>query len=463
MALVIGVAVARTSHGAVLLTDLAAIATPVLAALAGVARRWRRAWLPLLVVPPLYGIAWMWPGSLLGDAAGVALIAGACLAVTGVVAGLAPPRWTAVGLVLLVVLDCLLVWGDRQVGPATIALQSATPLSLFGHPLPSLQQAQFGSMQLGWLDLAAPALLGLIVRRRVAACLATAVGAGLWDLLFFVTPTIAATPPVLAGLAAGRVERRRMGRRAPAAGAVVIFLVALAGIALPPPSSLNARATRLPLAGKVVAIDPGHNPNNWKHVDEIDKPVPAGGFLKACDTTGTESADGYTEAAFNFDVATRLARALKAAGATVVLTRTAHTPWGPCINQRAEIGNRAHAEAAISIHADGGPQGGRGFEVIYPPNTGITRRIATASKRLAVDVRNAYAAGTGMSPATYVGHDGLDVRRDLGGLNLSTVPKVFLEAGNMHNAADAALLENPAFRQRTAVALAHGLETFLLG
>jgi len=89
---------------------------------------------------------------------------------------------------------------------------------------------------------------------------------------------------------------------------------------------LAERACRWSTAGgKVVAIDPGHNPNNWKHLAEIDTSVPAGGFLKACDTTGTESADGYTEAAFNVDVATRLAHILKAAGATVGLTRTAHT------------------------------------------------------------------------------------------------------------------------------------------
>jgi len=227
--------------------------------------------------------------------------------------------------------------------------------------------------------------------------------------------------------------------------------------------ALGAHAGGLPLAGKVVAIDPGHNPNNWKHVAQIDKLVPASGFLKACDTTGTESANGYTEAAFNFDVATRLAHILEAAGATVVLTRTAHTPWGPCINQRAAIGNRAHADAAISIHADGAAQDGRGFDVIYPPDAGVTRRIAVASKRLAVDVRNAYAADTAMPPATYVGRDGLDVRTDLGGLNLSTVPKVFIESGNMHNRTDAALLESPAFRQRAANALARGLEKFLLG
>ena len=245
--------------------------------------------------------------------------------------------------------------------------------------------------------------------------------------------------------------------------AAVGLLAGMAGLALVLPSPVSAHGGNPPLAGKVVAIDPGHNPNNWKHLEQIGKLVPAGGFLKQCDTTGTESANGYTEAAFNFDVATRLARVLKAAGATVVLTRTAHTPWGPCINQRAAIGNRAHADAAISIHADGAPEDGRGFDVIYPPDTGITRRIATASKRLAVDVRNAYAADTAMPPATYVGHDGLDVRTDLGGLNLSTVPKVFIETGNMHNPTDAALLESAAFRQRAANALARGLEKFLLG
>jgi hypothetical protein len=205
-ALVAGVAIARASDGATFLGDLAAIATPVLAAFAGVARRRRRAWVPALLVPPLYVVAWLLPGRLVGQAAGVVLIAGACLAVTAVVADLAPARWLAVGLVLLVALDTFLVWGNRQVGPAAEALQSVTPFALLGHPLPSLQQVQFGSAQMGWLDLAAPALLGLIVERRVAAFVATGVAAGLWDLLFFVTAIVAATPPVLAGLVAGRLR-----------------------------------------------------------------------------------------------------------------------------------------------------------------------------------------------------------------------------------------------------------------
>jgi N-acetylmuramoyl-L-alanine amidase len=217
-----------------------------------------------------------------------------------------------------------------------------------------------------------------------------------------------------------------------------------------------------PLAGKTVAIDPGHNGANYLHTAEINRLVNAGTLYKPCDTTGTATADGYTEAAYNLDVAMRLARRLRAEGARVVLTRTTNGGWGPCITARAAIGNRAHADAAISIHADGGPANGRGFHVIYPPPIPhLTEDIAAASKRLALTVRDAFAVGTGEPYATYVGQDGLDVRSDLGGLNLSDVPKVFIETGNMRNATDARRLESPAYRQREAEALAAGITAFL--
>ena len=52
-------------------------------------------------------------------------------------------------------------------------------------------------------------------------------------------------------------------------------------------------------------------------------------------------------------------------------------------------------------------------------------------------------------------------RDDLGGLNLSTVPKVLLEVGNMRNRSDARQLESPAFRARLARALDRALATFV--
>ena len=224
-------------------------------------------------------------------------------------------------------------------------------------------------------------------------------------------------------------------------------------------ASLTAR----PLAGQVIALDPGHNGANWSHPAIINRLVNVLTEWKACDTAGAQTDAGYAEHAFTFDVATRLARLLRAEGATVVLTRHNDHGVGPCVTQRAAIGNRAHADAAISIHADGGPPTGTGFEVISPGRIAGApdAPVIGSSGRLAVDIRNAYHRITGEPYSDYVGRRGLDVRTDLGGLNLSRVPKVFIECGNMPNAADAARLTSPRFRERIAVALAAGFTAFL--
>ena len=119
---------------------------------------------------------------------------------------------------------------------------------------------------------------------------------------------------------------------------------------------------------------------------------------------------------------------------------------------------------AISIHGDGGPANGRGYMANVPANiAGYTDDIYAASHRLGVDIAQAFGAGTGMPPSTYYCCNGLIERSDFGGLNLSDVPKILFETGNMRNATDAALFKDPAFRQREAEALAAGLAAFLAG
>ena len=78
---------------------------------------------------------------------------------------------------------------------------------------------------------------------------------------------------------------------------------------------------QLPLAGRVVGIDPGHNGLNYTAPQIIDQPVWNGQEDEACDTTGTATDSGYTEAQFNFNVATYLQADLVAEGAEVVMTR----------------------------------------------------------------------------------------------------------------------------------------------
>jgi len=117
------------------------------------------------------------------------------------------------------------------------------------------------------------------------------------------------------------------------------------------------------LSGKVVAVDPGHNGGNFAAASVIGKLIWNGRETETCDTTGAQTDGGYTEAQFNWDVAVYLTADLRAEGATVALTRTSNTGVGPCVTERAAIGNQVHANAAISIHADGGPPGGRGRSV----------------------------------------------------------------------------------------------------
>jgi N-acetylmuramoyl-L-alanine amidase len=219
-----------------------------------------------------------------------------------------------------------------------------------------------------------------------------------------------------------------------------------------------------PVRGAVIVLDPGHNGGNAGHPAEIGRLVDVVTQRKACDTTGTQTVSGYPEWAFTLDVARRMATLLTAAGARVVLTRTSNEGWGPCITERAAIGNRSGAAAALSIHADGGPVSGRGFHVIKPALvSGHNDAIIAPSARLGALVRSAYRDGTGLPFATYAGVAGTSVRNDLGGLNLSRVPKVFIECGNMRNAADAALLSDSNFRQRIARALTAGMTRFLRG
>ncbi|MCM2388734.1 N-acetylmuramoyl-L-alanine amidase [Streptomyces albipurpureus] len=235
----------------------------------------------------------------------------------------------------------------------------------------------------------------------------------------------------------------------------------------PHPSRSSGAGTDGPLAGKVIVIDPGHNPGNFQHTAEINRLVDAGTHRKECDTTGTATNAGYTEAAFTRDVSVRLRALLERRGAKVSFTHDGERPFGPCVDERARFGNNARADAVISVHADGSARGNRGFHMILPglvtAGTADTRRIVGPSRELGEHIAAGFARSTGSEPSNYVGEGtGLHVRKDLGGLNLSTVPKVFIECGNMRDPEDADLLTNPRWRQRAAHGMAAGLQSFLV-
>jgi len=235
----------------------------------------------------------------------------------------------------------------------------------------------------------------------------------------------------------------------------VLPMAAAGGPARFPPTATGI------LNGKVVVVDPGHNGGNAAAPSVINRLIWNGRETEACDTTGTQTDSGYTEAEFNWNVARYLTADLRAEGATVVLTRTSNTGVGPCVTERAAIGNEARGSAAVSIHADGGPPDGRGFAILEPVADGINNSIVGPSAVLGADLRAAFGKGTGEPVSSYDGVDGIQPRDDLAGINLSKVPKVFIECANMRNAADAALVTSPRWQARAARAIAAGLTAFL--
>lgn len=230
------------------------------------------------------------------------------------------------------------------------------------------------------------------------------------------------------------------------------------------PVALPARATPQPLAGTYVVIDAGHQLGNHNFPRRINALVPAGGFKKACNTTGTATNGGFPEATFNFRVAVLLQRRLERAGAEVRMTRTANSQqlWGPCVDVRGRAGNRRPADLKISIHADGAYGAGPGFHVIAPTDRKKwTHDIFTPSRRLARTVRAALVSA-GLPKAGYTaGGDGLDFRGDLATLNLSDVPTVMVECGNMRNAKDARRMTTRKGRVSYAAALSRAVKDYL--
>jgi len=217
----------------------------------------------------------------------------------------------------------------------------------------------------------------------------------------------------------------------------------------------------LPLAGIVIEIDPGHNGGNASHPAFINKLVFIGNRWKACDTVGTTTRGGWPEHRFNWLVASVVKARLVALGATVVLSRSSDTGYGPCITTRAQLGAKVHAALKVSIHADGAAIGNHGFFVMRPGLVkGYTDDILARSYTLAKAVR-AGLSKAGLSVANYYATNGIIARTDLGGLNMSDVPAVMVELGNMKNSGDAARMQTAAGRSQYAAGLVNGIRAFL--
>lgn len=247
-----------------------------------------------------------------------------------------------------------------------------------------------------------------------------------------------------------------------------LVVAAAAGLAVLTAGPVSARpaADDRPLAGMLILLDPGHQlgNSNPKFARQMAQTFFNGSIRKGCNTTGTATNAGLPEATFTWRVAKQLKPLLEAAGATVRMTRTSNSydAWGPCVWDRAKMANRIGADVMLSIHADGASARSAGFFAMTPALIpGWTDDVVKKDRRLAKAMIAGMSAA-GAPRSNYIPGQ-LLVSRDTTSLNVSNVPTVTIEVGNMRNAQEARRMSSAAGQRQYARWLLAGLERYAAG
>jgi len=207
-------------------------------------------------------------------------------------------------------------------------------------------------------------------------------------------------------------------------------------------------AGHLPPPPRIIVLDPGHGGN---------------------DDGTTNKRLNLQEKDLTLDTARRLEKLLAARGYRVVLTRTEDRYVA--LDRRDEIADSAHADLFISIHYNSAAPSVAGVEtwVMTPQFQASTEveqdksMIPAAYPGNRQDVANivlGYAMHRRMQADLGTSDRGLK-RRRLAVLRFLNCPGVLVESAYLSNAAEAARVATPEYRQRIAEAIAHGVDDYV--
>ncbi|WHU48648.1 N-acetylmuramoyl-L-alanine amidase [Gordonia sp. L191] len=269
------------------------------------------------------------------------------------------------------------------------------------------------------------------------------------------------------------IARRRGSRARLAITAAAVAL--LTGSAVLTATTGSAPASAAPptgtsLAGKTIFLDPGHQGGAAGH--DLAKQVPDGrGGTKDCQTTGATGVNGVAEHTVNWDVAQLVKAGLESQGARVVLSRPDDTGWGGCVDERAAAASRSGAAIAVSLHADSTTTGTdttkKGFHMIVPtlpiPDATVNQVQGGEGRKASTIMRDAFLKA-GFPAANYAGvNDGIQTRSDIAAVNLTKVPAVFIEMGNLSNPQEAAALAARDGQVKYSMAITDGIINYVKG
>lgn len=207
--------------------------------------------------------------------------------------------------------------------------------------------------------------------------------------------------------------------------------------------------------GKVVVIDPGHQLKGNSAKEPLG---PGSSRMKAKVTGGTEGCvTKLAEYQLNLDVSLKLGKELKKRGYQVIYTRTTNN-----VNisnaERAQVANKAKADAFIRIHANSSDDSGvhGAMTICQTSKNPYNASCYKQSNRLASNILDALVSSTGCRKQMVWETD------TMSGINWSKVPVTIVEMGYMSNAAEDRNMAKDSYQNKIAAGIADGIDKTLL-
>ncbi len=212
-----------------------------------------------------------------------------------------------------------------------------------------------------------------------------------------------------------------------------------------------ANSAELPLQGRVIGIDPGHQAAEDPDLEPL---LPGSNRTKPRMTKGAMGIKtGTPECRINLQIGLKLKGLLEEGGATVVMTRDSSDVSLSNV-ERAQLMNEAEVDVWLRLHCDAASsERTSGTHALIPSHT-YNADIYKDSLALAESVMERFCEATGAS------NGGITAMMNQAGFNWSSRPVMAIEMGYLSNAEDDVRLGRDSYQIACATGIYNGIVAY---